>query len=81
MPISFTHIELVEWRSGQVVFLPLSQPESTGSILGIAEFLAMRGPSNPRTTRISKKTQWFLLSLSSNTAARGVSVLFEKVLV
>jgi hypothetical protein len=32
-------IELVEWRSGQVVFLPLSLPESTGSILGNAELI------------------------------------------
>jgi hypothetical protein len=40
-------IEPVEWRSGQVVFLPLSRPESTGSNL----LDAMRGPSNPRTTK------------------------------
>jgi hypothetical protein len=37
MPISIIPIELVEWRSGQVVFFPLSWPESTGSILGIAD--------------------------------------------
>jgi hypothetical protein len=39
MPISSYHIELVEWRSGQVVFLPLSWPESTGSILFNAKSL------------------------------------------
>ena len=55
MPISIVPVELVGWRSGQVVFLPLSQPESTGSILGEANLYAMRGPSNPRTTTISKK--------------------------
>jgi hypothetical protein len=36
MLVSLIHIEPVEWRSGQVVFLPLSWPESTGSIPGIA---------------------------------------------
>jgi hypothetical protein len=49
-------VEPVGWRSGQVVFLPLSQPEPTGSILGEADLYAMRGPSNPRTTTISKKS-------------------------
>jgi hypothetical protein len=33
MPVSFVYIEPVEWRSGQVVFFPLSWSESTGSIL------------------------------------------------
>jgi hypothetical protein len=31
--VSVISVELVEWRSGQVVFLPLSRPESTGSTL------------------------------------------------
>jgi hypothetical protein len=36
--LSFVSVELVEWRSGQVVFLPLSRPESTGSTLLNAKF-------------------------------------------
>jgi argininosuccinate lyase len=36
--ISIISVELVEWRSGQVVFLPLSRPESTGSTLLNAKF-------------------------------------------
>jgi hypothetical protein len=56
MPVSLIHIGPVEWRSGQVVFLPLSRPESFDSILGKADLYAMRGPSNPRTTTIRKKS-------------------------
>jgi hypothetical protein len=53
MSISNYHIELVEWRSGQVVFLPLSWPESTGSIPLNAK---TEDSSNPHTTINKEET-------------------------
>jgi hypothetical protein len=59
---SSNSIELVGWRSGQVVFLPLSWPESTGSILLIA---ANEDPISPHTTKNKEETlQWVPLSLN-----------------
>jgi hypothetical protein len=69
-------IEPVERRSGQVVFLSLSRPESTGSILVVAKLNVMRGLSNPRTTSQSMTKAKLFLDLPSYTAAREVSVLF-----
>jgi hypothetical protein len=60
MPFSLIYIELVEWRGGQVVFLPLSWSESTGSTLLHAKSLCLEDHSNPHTTKNKEESASFL---------------------